>query len=215
MAHVSDNATARRGAPEQSVTRRRGEARTLADTSPSADPPLRSALLGLIGESYVFAGTLTAFAAEVLEILVYAVTVPVAFTEGFVKAYLSVDRIVEDEHGQLTIIPKRDAGMEDVVRDADAIVAQVDDSAVFNPIVRSTLDSAHQISRATTKWDLDQLSGMDDEQLMDVLRAMQAESERDRLEGQAERDEAADHIRARIATIRRNVQQFAPRHDHP
>ena len=62
-------------------------------------------------------------------------------------------------------------------------------------------------------WDLDQLAGMDDGQLMDVLRAMQAESERDRFEGQAERDRAADHNRARIATIRRNLRQFAPRRD--
>ena len=62
-------------------------------------------------------------------------------------------------------------------------------------------------------WDVDQLAGMDDDQLMGVLRAMQAESERDRLEGQAERDMVTDHNRARIATIRRNLQQVAPRRD--
>ena len=62
-------------------------------------------------------------------------------------------------------------------------------------------------------WDLDQLAGMGDDELMDVLRAMQAESERDRLDGQAGDDKVTDHDRARIATIRRNLQQFVSRRD--
>lgn len=215
MTQISDNGTTPSGAPEQPATGRGADEGASAGSIPAADPYLKSMLLGLIEDSYLSAGTFTDFAAEVLEVLVYAVTVPVAFTEGFIKAYLSVDRVVEDEDGRVTIIPRRGAGLEDVIRDADAILAQVDAGAVFNPVVQSTLESAHQLSRAAMKWDLDQLSAMDDDELMDVLRDMQAESERERVEGQADRDEAADHIRARIATIRRNVQQFAPRRAQP
>ena len=56
--------------------------------------------LGLIEESYLTAGTFTEFAAEVLDLLVHAVSVPVAFTEGFLKAYLSVDHVLESEEGR-------------------------------------------------------------------------------------------------------------------
>ena len=54
------------------------------------DPYLKSMLLGLIEDSYMHTGTFTQFAAEVLQVIAYAVTVPVAFTEGFLKAYLSI-----------------------------------------------------------------------------------------------------------------------------
>ncbi len=48
-----------------------------------ADPYLKSMLLGLIEDSYLHTGTFTQFAAEVIQVIAYAVTVPVAFTEGF------------------------------------------------------------------------------------------------------------------------------------
>ena len=185
-------------------------------TSSSAlrpDTYLKSMLLGLIEDSYMSAGSFTAFAAEVLEVLVYAVTVPVAFTEGFLKAYMSVERVVEDADGRITIIPHRSAKIEEVIKDADAILAKVDGDAVFDPIVRSTLESSQQLSRSAMTWDLDQLAAMNDEQLMNVLREMQATSERERAAGAEERDEATDHIRARIATIRRNMQQFVDRYE--
>lgn len=181
--------------------------------SPRPDSYLKSMLLGLIEESYLSAGTFTDFAAEVLEVLVYAVTVPVAFTEGFLKAYLSVDRVVEGEDGSVTIIPRPGASLADVISDADAILARVDGDAVFNPIVQATLPSAHQISRSAMQWDIDEISAMDDDQLMDVLRAMQAASERERLAGPHERADATDHIRARIATVRRNMHQFVERYE--
>jgi len=56
-----------------------------------ADPYLKSMLLGLIEDSFLHTGTFTQFAAEVLQVIAYAVTVPVAFTEGFLKAYLSIE----------------------------------------------------------------------------------------------------------------------------
>jgi hypothetical protein len=177
------------------------------------DPYLKSMLLRLIEESYLSAGTFTDFAAEVLEVLVYAVTVPVAFTEGFLRAYLSVDRVVESEDGCLTIIPRAGASLADVISDADAILARVDAEAVYNPIVRSSLSSAHQVSRTSMEWEIDDLATMDDDQLMDVLRAMQAASERERLAAARQGAEATDHIRARIATIRRNMQQYVDRHE--
>ena len=49
---------------------------------------------------------------------------------------------------------------------------------------------------------------MDDGQLMDVLREMQAESERVARTRRRADDEATDYVRAKIATIRRNVRQF-------
>ncbi len=173
-----------------------------------ADPYLKSMLLGLIEDSYLHSGTFTQFASEVLQVIAYAVTVPVAFTEGFLKAYLSIERVVEEDDGRIKIIPKQGASIEDMIRDVDEITAQVDPGAVFNPVVRSKLDAVHETSSKAMKWDLNALSGMDDDQLMDVLRQMQAESERISDEEQAARDEATDYVRAKIATIRRNVRHF-------
>lgn len=209
MAHSSDN-TPLRAASAGHASRRTTDRRSGMRSRRQTDPYLKSMLLGLIEESYLSAGTFTEFASEVLEVLAYAVTVPVAFTEGFLRAYLSVDRVVEHDDDRITIIPRRDAELEDVIRDADEILAQVDGNAVFDPLVQSTLKDAHQVAGAAMMWDLDELAAMDDAQLMDVLRAMQAESERCR----ATTDQtivATDHIRARIATIRRNVQLYAPR----
>jgi hypothetical protein len=177
-----------------------------------ADPYLKSMLLGLIEDSYLHTGTLTQFAAEVLQVIAYAVTVPVAFTEGFLKAYLSIDRVVEDADGRITIIPKAGASIEDMIRDVDALTAQVDPGAVYNPVVRAKLDAVHETSGKAMKWDIDTLSRMDDAQLMDVLREMQAESERLTGEDQEGRDEATDYVRAKIATIRQNVRRFQEQH---
>lgn len=176
-----------------------------------ADPYLKSMLLGLIEDSYLHTGTLTQFAAEILQVIVYAVTVPVAFTEGFLKAYLSIERVVEEADGRIKIIPKQGASIEDMIRDVDELTAQVDPGAVFNPVVRTKLDAVHETSSKAMKWDLNQLSRMDDGQLMDVLREMQAESERLSAE-EPESDPAADAMRAKLDTIRRNVRQFQAQH---
>jgi len=178
-----------------------------------ADPYLKSMLLGLIEDSYLHTGTFTQFAAEVLQVIAYAVTVPLAFTEGFLKAYLSIERVVEDEDGRISIIPKPGATIADMVRDVDEITAQVDPGAVFNPVVRAKLDAVHETSGKAMKWDINTLSRMDDGELMGVLREMQAESEAAGGEGAPSGgDEATDSVRARIATIRRNVRQFQTRH---
>ena len=177
-----------------------------------ADPYLKSMLLGLIEDSYLHTGTFTQFAAEVLQVIAYAVTVPVAFTEGFLKAYLSIDRVVEDDDGRIKIIPKAGATIEDMIRDVDEITAQVDPGAVFNPVVRAKLDAVHETSSKAMKWDLNTLSQMDDGQLMGVLREMQAESEAAPESRATSDDEATDYVRAKIATIRRNVRQFQTRH---
>jgi hypothetical protein len=172
-----------------------------------ADPYLKSMLLSLIEESYLHSGTFTQFAAEVLKVLAYAVTVPVAFTEGFLRAYLSIERIEETDEGRIKIVPKVGASEEDWIADVDQITAQVDPSAVFNPIVRSKLEAVHDASSKVMHYDLDQLSRMSDGQLMEVLRQMQKESEE--LEGGGPPEEqATDYVRARLATIRRNVRQF-------
>ena len=172
------------------------------------DPYLKSMLLGLIEDSYLHTGTFTQFASEVLQVLAYAVTVPVAFTEGFLRAYLSIDRVVEEEDGRIIIVPKKNASVEDLIRDVDEITAQVEPGAVFNPVVRARLEAVHQVSGKAMKWDLDALSRMDDEQLMDVLREMQAESERLAAEHTESDDAATDAVRAKLAAIRRSVGRF-------
>ena len=176
-----------------------------------ADPYLKSMLLGLIEDSYLHTGTFTQFAAEVLQVIAYAVTVPVAFTEGFLRAYLSIDRVEEDDDGRIKIIPKAGASIEDMIRDVDEITAQVDPGAVFNPVVRAKLDAVHETSSKAMKWDINTLSVMDDDELMGVLREMQAQSEVAGADGE-DADEATDYVRAKIATIRRNVRQFQARH---
>jgi hypothetical protein len=171
-------------------------------------PYLKSMLLGLIEDSYLHTGTFTQFAAEVLQVLAYAVTVPVAFTEGFLRAYLSIDRVVEEEDGRIIIIPRAGASVEDMIRDVDEITAQVDPGAVFNPVVRARLNAVHEVSAKAMKWDIDALTSMDDAQLMDVLREMQAESEHLASGDRTPEDEATDYVRAKLATIRRNVRRF-------
>ena len=175
-----------------------------------ADPYLKSMLLGLIEDSYLHTGTFTQFAAEILQVIAYAATVPVAFTEGFLRAYLSIDRIEESDDGMIKIIPKVGATEEDWIKDVDAITAQVDPSAVFNPVVRSKLTAVHEASSKVMKYDLNTLTEMDDSQLMDVLRQMQKESEELDDEDSPE-SEATDYVRAKLATIRRNVRQFQAR----
>jgi hypothetical protein len=177
-----------------------------------ADPYLKSMLLGLIEDSYLHTGTFTQFAAEVLQVIAYAVTVPVAFTEGFLRSYLSIDRVVEEQDGRIKIIPKTGASIEDMIRDVDEITAQVDPGAVFNPVVRAKLDAVHDTSSKAMKWDINTLSRMDDAELMGVLREMQAQSEAGEQDGEVGDDEATDYVRAKIATIRRNVRQFQARH---
>jgi hypothetical protein len=175
-----------------------------------ADPYLKSMLLGLIEDSYLHTGSFTQFAAEILQVIAYAATVPVAFTEGFLRAYLSIDRIEETDEGRIKIIPKVGAAEEDWIKDVDEITAQVDPSAVFNPVVRSKLTAVHESSSKVMKYDLNTLTGMDDDQLMDVLRQMQQESEElEQREPEAPAtDSSRDYIRARLDTIRRNVRAF-------
>jgi hypothetical protein len=179
-------------------------------TVQGADPYLKSMLLGLIEDSYLHTGSFTQFAAEILQVIAYAATVPVAFTEGFLRAYLSIDRIEESDEGQIKIIPKTDASEEDWIRDVDEITAQVDPSAVFNPVVRSKLTAVHEASSKVMKYDLNTLTSMDDAQLMDVLRQMQQESEElEKQEPEAPAaDSSRDYIKARLDTIRRNVRAF-------
>jgi hypothetical protein len=171
------------------------------------DPYLKSMILGLIEDSYLHTGSVTQFAAEILKVVAYAVTVPVAFTEGFLRAYLSIDRVEETVEGRIKIIPKEGASIEDIIRDVDEITAQVDPGAVFNPVVRSKLEAVHSTSSKAMKYDLNQLSRMNDQELMDVLREMQRESERINEEETGD-DAATDYVRAKIATIRKNMRQF-------
>ena len=185
-------------------------------TNQRADPFLKSMLLGLIEDSYLHTGTFTQFAAEILQVIAYAATVPVAFTEGFLRAYLSIDRIEETDEGAIKIIPKAGATEEDWIRDVNEITAQVDPSAVFNPVVRSKLAAVHEASSKVMKYDLNTLTEMDDTQLMDVLRQMQQESEE--LERQdpppTEASASRDYIRAKLDTIRKNVRAFQAQQRH-
>lgn len=186
--------------------------RVLPDGDPAGprpEPPPEPVLVGLVRDGRLHADTFTEFAAEMLQVIAYAVTVPLAFTEGFLRAYLAVEKVEEHDDGRVTIVPKPQASFQDMVRDVDELTARVDPGAVFNPVVRAGLDAAHQLSGGEMRWDLDTLSSMDDDQLMEVLRQMQAESE---VAFEGDRDHAStDAVRARIATVRRNVRGFQAR----
>lgn len=168
---------------------------------------------GAVDDGFLSGMMIGELAIDVLEVLFRAVAVPVAFTEGFLRAYLSVNRVVEGEDGSITIVPHASADLAEVISDADEILARVDGNAVFNPVVRSSLPAAHQVSRAAMEWDVDAISTMDDDQLMGVLRAMQAASERERLSNPAEREAASDQLRARLAAIRLSMQGFVDRRE--
>jgi len=163
-------------------------------------------LLGLIEDSYLHTGSFTQFAAEILQVIVYAATVPVAFTEGFLRAYLSIDRIEETPEGQIKITPKAEASEEDWIKDVDAITAQVDPSAVFNPVVRSKLTAVHDASSKVMKYDMNTITAMDDAQLMDVPapdagRIREARGARGA--GTPRPIRRRDYVRARLNTIAR------------
>ena len=76
--------------------------------------------------------------------------------------------------------------------------------------MRSKLTAVHEASSKVMKYDLNTLTSMDDDQLMDVLRQMQQESEEleQREPVSSTVDSSRDFIRARLDTIRRNVRAF-------
>jgi len=177
------------------------------DDESSSDP----LWLRLIVDSYLSVGSFTQFAVEVMQMITYAISVPVAFTEGFLRSYLSIERMVEHDDGRITLIPKHDAAVEDMTRDVDEITARIDPGAVFNPVVRVGLSAAHQTAGHTMKWDLDELAGMSDDQLMDVLREMRNEEvlrEMRVKEQAASENLTSDYIHHRMEMIRRNVHRF-------
>ena len=146
-------------------------------------------LLGLMKDSYLRTGIVHQFAAEVLQVIAYTVTVPVAFTEGFLRAYLSIDRVEEDDNGR-GVRPQPDATFEDMIRDRGQITAQVDPGAVFNPVVApsSTPCGVEQGDEG----GISTRSRLDDAQLMEVLRGRPHPSRRRR----GRDDEATDYVRA-------------------
>ncbi len=173
----------------------------------SDDAYRKSILFGLIEERYLYSGTLTQFAADVLAVIACAVTVPVAFTEGFLRAYLSIERIDETVDGRLKIIPKQGASMAAIIHDADEITARVDPGSVFNPVVRKRLDLVREPSREAVVQDIKQLPRLADDELMDALRALQRVAQR--RAGAADAGAAStDYVRVRLDAIRRNVRQY-------
>ena len=176
-----------------------------------ADPYLKSMLLGLIEDSYLHTGTFTQFAAEVLQVIAYAVTVPVAFTEGFLKAYLSIDRVVEDDDGRIKIIPKAGATIEDMIRDVDEITAQVDPGAVFNPVVRAKLDAVHETSEQGDEVG-PQHAVADGRRPAHGGPARDAGRVRGRARAGRRKTRPPTTCAPRSPPIRRNVRQFQARH---
>jgi len=164
-------------------------------------------VLSLIQSSYLGTRTLSEFAREVVDIVNLAVSVPVAFAEGFVKSFLSIESIVEDESGQVTIRPRSDATEQDLFREVDELTAVIEPSAIYNPVVRQRLDRVAEATQEVMRQDLKQMAELSPEELRSALEALEVETAPD-----AERiAREAEEVRRRLEQIRAAIRSHQAR----
>jgi len=151
-------------------------------------------VFSMIQSSYAHTQTFAEFAHDVFEIVGAAVTVPVAFAEGFLRSFLAIESVDEDESGHVVIRPKPGASEEEMIREVDEIAARVDPSSIYNPVVRERLDMVAEASDAVMQQDLQALANLTPDELHEALadlepidlepdhRAAEVDAVRERLE---------------------------------
>lgn len=155
---------------------------------------LRPMVLSLIQSSYLRTHTLTEFAHDVVDIVGAAVTVPVAFAEGFIRSFLAIESVEEDDSGHIRITPKLGASEEDIIREVDEIAARIEPNAIYNPVVRRRLDLVAEASGAVMRQDLEALSSLSAEDLQSALADLEPNSSPDPSDA-AEVRERLDRVR--------------------
>jgi len=168
---------------------------------------LRPMVLSLIHSSYLRTRTLADFAHDVVDIVGSAVTVPFAFAEGFLRAFLAIESVEEDSEGRVVIRPKKGASEEEIIREVDELSARIDPSAVFNPVVRRQLDMVADATSTVMRQDLDALADLSPGELTSALRDLESEVP-ESTEGASS---AAEEVRARIEDVRRTLRNYQAR----
>lgn len=166
---------------------------------------LRPMVLGLIQSSYVRTQTFGEFARDVFDIVTLAASVPVAFADGFLRSFLSIESVEEDETGRVTIRPKPGASEEDVARDVDEITARIEPSAIYNPVVRRRMDLVAEASQRVMQQDLQALSELSPDELQTALRDL----EKTEIPSTPEPElDATEYLRQRLDRVRKAVRDY-------
>ncbi len=164
---------------------------------------LRPMVFSLIQSSYAQTQTFAEFAHDVFEIVGAAVTVPVAFAEGFLRSFVSIESVDEDESGRVIIRPKPGASEEEMIREVDEIAARVDPSAIYNPVVRRQLDMVAEASDSVMQQDLQALANLTRGELHEALADLEpADLEPD------ERAAEINAVRERLEKVRYALRRY-------
>jgi hypothetical protein len=164
---------------------------------------LRPMVLSLIQSSYLRTRTLPEFAGDVINIVSTAVSVPVAFAEGFLRSFLSIESVQEDDSGRVIIRPRPGATEEDLFREVDEITAQIEPNAIYNPVVRERMDMVAEATNLVMQQDLEAMAQLSSEELNSALADLREEQ----APAPAAHDEA-NEVRRRIEYIREALRQY-------
>jgi hypothetical protein len=176
---------------------------------------MRPLVLALIQSSYVHTQTLSEFARDVVAIVNTAVSVPVAFAEGFLRSFLAIQSVREDDSGHIIIVPKPGASEEDIFREVDQLTAQIEPGAVYNPLVREQMDRLAEATNELMRADLAAMGELSSEELHSALKDLQ---ERELPETSGRGVELELHeVRHRIEKVRDAIRayQISPRASLP
>ena len=169
------------------------------DDASAGHQALRPMVLSLIQSSYLHTRTLTEFAHDVVDIVGAAVTVPVAFAEGFIRSFLAIESVEDDGAGHIRITPKLGASEEDIIREVDEIAARIEPGAIYNPVVRKRLDMVADASSEVMRQDLEALSRLDADDLRSALADLKPADTPDEADAAAVR-ERLDRVRLALRT---------------
>jgi hypothetical protein len=167
---------------------------------------MRPLVLALIHSSYVHTQTLSEFARDVVAIVNTAVSVPVAFAEGFLRSFLAIQSVREDDSGHIIIVPKPGASEEDIFREVDEITAQIEPGAVYNPLVRRQMDRLTEATTELMRADLAAMADLSSEELHVALKDLQ-ESEAPKTPGRGIELEI-EEVRRRIEKVRDAIRAY-------
>jgi hypothetical protein len=180
-------------------------------TTPSGHTILRPMVLSLIQSSYVRTQTLPDFARDVYDIMSTALSVPVAFAEGFLRSFLSIESVLEDESGRVVIRPKTGASEKDLIREVDELTAAIDPGAIYNPVVREQMDRVAEATNLVMQQDLLALSELDSAGLTSALGELVDEQMMESVEPSANSGDAHDDVaalRERLARVRESIRDY-------
>jgi hypothetical protein len=181
-------------------------ARPIPPSGVGGQAVLRPMVLGLIQSSYLRTHTFGEFARDVFDIVTTAASVPVAFADGFLRTFLSIESVEEDEGGRVVIRPKAGATEEDVFREVDEIAAQIEPSAIYNPVVRRQMDLVAEATQQVMQQDLQALADLSADELKSALQEL--EEVELAAPSPSRHIDPTDQLRERLARVRDAVRAY-------